>query len=231
MTLPENRFDVTIICTTDDHQAAFWMSKLDSEGDEQFPLVIAVSEDWNASGGAGNGLGTLYAWKKACEYAKEHCNGLDLPDLLEKGEISASLYHTAGKGTRMAPLPASENNNKPGVVSIIIVRNSTNQRRLYHKCRPSQVMPSLHDPFSHHSLAMNDIFLSFSHLKLDPSCTPKIFKQYKLHNLDHNYDSKQNTIHSLNVYRYRNCHSPTSAPFWKPLFDKPEFMPPPERDV
>jgi len=115
MTLPENRFDVTIICTTDDHQAAFWMSKLDSGGDEQFPLVIAVSEDWNASGGAGNGLGTLYAWKKACDYAKEHCNGLDLPDLLGKGEISASLYHTAGKGTRMAPLPASENNNKPGV--------------------------------------------------------------------------------------------------------------------
>jgi len=115
MTLPENRFDVTIICTTDDHQAAFWMSKLDSSGDSQFPLVIAVSEDWNSSGGAGNGLGTLYAWNKACDYAKESCNNLDLTDLLAKNEISASLYHTAGKGTRMAPLPASENNNKPGV--------------------------------------------------------------------------------------------------------------------
>jgi hypothetical protein len=119
MTLPENRFDVTIICTTDDHQASFWMSKLKGKrnGDSMFPLVVAVSEDWNASGGAGNGLGTLYAWKKACAYAKTNCAGTpDLEDLLNKGAISASLYHTAGKGTRMAPLPASENNNKPGVV-------------------------------------------------------------------------------------------------------------------
>lgn len=126
MTLPENRFDVTIICTTDDHQAAFWMSKLNtntttttttsgSGSGGLFPLVIAVSEDWG-SGGAGNGLGTLYAWKKAVAYAKDHCAGSpDLEGLLGTGEVSAALYHTAGKGTRMAPLPASENNNKPGV--------------------------------------------------------------------------------------------------------------------
>jgi len=118
MTLPENRFDVTIICTTDDHQAAFWMSKLNTTSDDAslLPLVVAVSEDWTSSGGAGNGLGTLYAWKKACAYAKDNCAGSpDLEDLLGKGDISAALYHTAGKGTRMAPLPASENNNKPGV--------------------------------------------------------------------------------------------------------------------
>ncbi len=34
---------------------------------------------------------------------------------LVKGEISCAMYHTAGKGTRLAPLPASEVNNKPGV--------------------------------------------------------------------------------------------------------------------
>lgn len=28
---------------------------------------------------------------------------------------SVALYHTAGKGTRLAPLPGAENNNKPGV--------------------------------------------------------------------------------------------------------------------
>lgn len=119
MTLPENRFDVTIICTTDDYQAAFWMSKLDTTkaDGEQFPMVLAVSEDWGGSG-AGNGLGTLYAWTKACAYAAEH-KGMDLEALLGQGEISAALYHTAGKGTRMAPLPASENNNKPGVVRIL----------------------------------------------------------------------------------------------------------------
>jgi hypothetical protein len=120
MTKPENRFDVTIICTTDDHQADFWMTKLSpglaSGGDSSFPMVIAVSEDW-ASSGAGNGLGTLYAWTKAVALAKTKFNQ-DLEALVLDKTISAGLFHTAGKGTRMAPLPASENNNKPGVVRI-----------------------------------------------------------------------------------------------------------------
>ena len=127
MTKPENRFDVTIICTTDDHQADFWMSKLKGssstgkrkvdDADGKFPMVIAVSEDWTDPSGAGNGLGTLYAWQKAVKYAESQFQ-VDLNDLLAKNEISAALYHTAGKGTRLAPLPASENNNKPGVVRI-----------------------------------------------------------------------------------------------------------------
>ena len=123
MTQPEKyRFDVTIICTTDDHQAEFWMSKLSerlvkSSDDSKFPMILAVSEDWAASSGAGNGLGTLYAWQKAVKYAKEKFgDDVDLNKQLLDGSISASLFHTAGKGTRMAPLPASENNNKPGVV-------------------------------------------------------------------------------------------------------------------
>jgi hypothetical protein len=117
----DNCFDVTIICTTDDHQAAYWMDRLRSgllaptKSSSMFPMVLAVSEDWNSAGGAGNGLGTLYAFQKAGALAKKDFS-VDLMDLLLKGEISAALYHTAGKGTRMAPLPASENNNKPGVV-------------------------------------------------------------------------------------------------------------------
>ena len=123
MTLPENVYDVTIICTTDDHQAEFWMTKLSAgvrkaEG-SLFPMVLAVSEDWSA-GGAGNGLGTLYAWQKAASYASSKFDGVDLMGMMKEGKISAALYHTAGKGTRMAPLPASENNNKPGVVSVIV---------------------------------------------------------------------------------------------------------------
>mmetsp|Transcript_18616 Transcript_18616/g.46091 ORF Transcript_18616/g.46091 Transcript_18616/m.46091 type:complete len:527 (+) Transcript_18616:128-1708(+) len=116
MTKSENRFDVTIICTTDDHQADFWMSKLSdglSKEGEKFPMVIAVSEDW-APGGAGNGLGTLYAWQKAVKLAKTKFDA-DLEALMLDNTVSAALFHTAGKGTRMAPLPASENNNKPGV--------------------------------------------------------------------------------------------------------------------
>jgi len=120
MTNTENPsvFDVTIICTTDDHQADYWMTRL-SEGicksgsDSAFPMVLAVSEDW-AKGGAGNGLGTLYAFEKACNVAKKNFN-VDLRQMLKGKKVSAALFHTAGKGTRLAPLPASENNNKPGV--------------------------------------------------------------------------------------------------------------------
>jgi len=115
----KNVYDVTIICTTDDHQADYWMKRL-SQGvccsnntDSKFPLVLAVSEDWGP-GGAGNGLGTLYAYQKACKLGKEE-HGIDLEKLLREKKVSAAIFHTAGKGTRLAPLPASENNNKPGV--------------------------------------------------------------------------------------------------------------------
>jgi hypothetical protein len=118
-------YDVTIICTTDDHQASYWMERLGSgvccpsssdNGDSKFPMVLAVSEDWDDPSGAGNGLGTLYAFQKACRLAQDK-HEVDLASLLTDGKVAAALYHTAGKGTRMAPLPASENNNKPGVVS------------------------------------------------------------------------------------------------------------------
>jgi hypothetical protein len=114
-------YDVTIVCTTDDHQADYWMKRL-AEGICKskntgcpFPMVLAVSEDWS-KGGAGNGLGTLYAYEKACRVATEKYQ-IDLNEMLKANKVSAALYHTAGKGTRLAPLPASENNNKPGVVS------------------------------------------------------------------------------------------------------------------
>jgi len=117
-------FDVTIVCTTDDHQAAYWMDRLShgllkkKEGGGLYPMVLAVSEDWNDAGGAGNGLGTLYAFRKAASLAVQ-LHGVDLNRELADGKVSAGLYHTAGKGTRLAPLPASENNNKPGVVRIV----------------------------------------------------------------------------------------------------------------
>jgi len=40
---------------------------------------------------------------------------MDLDNQLRDGKVSVGLYHTAGKGTRLAPLPGAENNNKPGV--------------------------------------------------------------------------------------------------------------------
>jgi hypothetical protein len=115
MTSGSNRFDVTIVCTTDDFQAEYWMKRLGDGICKDSRMILACAEDWGA-GGAGNGLGTLYAYQKACKLAQEKY-GVDLANMLAKKEVSAALFHTAGKGTRMAPLPASENNNKPGVVS------------------------------------------------------------------------------------------------------------------
>ncbi|KAF0705226.1 hypothetical protein As57867_007073, partial [Aphanomyces stellatus] len=64
----------------------------------------------------GNGLGTLYAYTKAVAEGKAiYGPEFDLTEKLKAGAISVALYHTAGKGTRLAPLPGSENNNKPGV--------------------------------------------------------------------------------------------------------------------
>ena len=123
----DNMYDVTIVCTTDDHQAAYWMDRLAAgicshatkEKGANFPMVLAVSEDWGGAG-AGNGLGTLYAFQKAHALAMEKY-GVDLTAELAQGKVSAGLFHTAGKGTRMAPLPASENNNKPGVVCTVCI--------------------------------------------------------------------------------------------------------------
>jgi len=110
----ESGYEVTIVCTSDSQQAAFWQRHLDAAKGKVTPTsgtVLAVDEDW--PGGAGNFLGTLYAWRKACEKLKKEC-GRDLFSELEAG-ASVAIFHTAGKGTRMAPLPGAENNNKPGV--------------------------------------------------------------------------------------------------------------------
>lgn len=108
-------YDVIIVCTSTPHQAAYWQERLMATRGAISPTgakVIAVHEDW--AGGAGNGLGTLYAYTKAVRAGKE-LYGIDLPALLAAGSVSVALYHTAGKGTRLAPLPGSENNNKSGV--------------------------------------------------------------------------------------------------------------------
>jgi hypothetical protein len=108
-------YNVIIVCTSTPHQAAYWQERLMATRGTISPSdakVIAVFEDWD--GGAGNGLGTLYAYTKAVAVGKQ-LYSMDIPALLATGAISVALYHTAGKGTRLAPLPGSENNNKSGV--------------------------------------------------------------------------------------------------------------------
>lgn len=65
---------------------------------------------------------------------------------------SIALYHTAGKGTRLAPLPGAENNNKPGVklpgsvtlssgtsARITILESVIKQTGCYAKSRPGRL--------------------------------------------------------------------------------------------
>jgi len=106
-------FDVIIVCCSNQAAENYWQARLEQtvvQVTGTNAKVVAVHEDWN--GGAGNGLGTLYAYQKARDKASR--DGFDL-DAKLSGGASVALFHTAGKGTRLAPLPGAENNNKPGV--------------------------------------------------------------------------------------------------------------------
>ncbi len=109
----DSGMDVIIVSTTSEDQEEYWQSRLEAGRGQvcrSSALILAVNEDW--PGGAGNGLGTLYAIAKASLKAKRA--GRDLLKELSAG-ATVGLYHTAGKGTRLAPLPGSEGNNKPAV--------------------------------------------------------------------------------------------------------------------
>ena len=107
-------FDAVVVCTSNAAQEAYWQERLEAtrgQAAKAGAVIVAVHEDW-AADGAGNGLGALYAYTKA--KAKAALQGADLDAMLASGG-TVGIYHTAGKGTRLAPLPGAENNNKPGV--------------------------------------------------------------------------------------------------------------------
>lgn len=106
--------NIVIVSTSCKRLEDFWQQKLQpivAKLDSKDNLAIAVSEDWE--GGAGNGLGTLYAYTKAREKARDLYN----IDIFEKQKQGASIaiYHTAGQGKRLFPLTASEYNDKSSV--------------------------------------------------------------------------------------------------------------------
>ena len=108
-------YDAVIVCTSNVAQEEYWQARLQAtlgQAAKEGALILAVHEDWLGDG-AGNGLGTLYAYTKARAKAQSSF-GIDLDERLRSG-WAVGMYHTAGKGTRLAPLPGSENNNKPGV--------------------------------------------------------------------------------------------------------------------
>jgi len=114
--------DIIIVSTNSALQEKYWQQRLEqTRGTITKPstILLAVHEDW--SGGAGNGLGTLYSFQKAQLKARAYHN-VDLLEALNKG-ASIALYHTAGDGKRLYPLTAAEYGNKsavklPGVVKI-----------------------------------------------------------------------------------------------------------------
>jgi hypothetical protein len=106
--------DVIIVSTSNKQQEQFWQKRLEKRVGEilkKDALVVAIDEDWH--GGAGNSLGTLYTYQKGRQKIKELHN-VDIQELQRNG-ASIAIYHTAGQGTRLSPLTASEYNNKPGV--------------------------------------------------------------------------------------------------------------------
>ena len=124
--------DVVIIVSSSDEQADFWQNRLtgddnktgSGEAVKTGAVVLSVSES-NWKGGAGNGMGTLNGFVQAARKAQE-IGLIDVPadaDILRlinaflaycKGK-SAFMFHTAGKGTRTAPLPGAEVNSKPNI--------------------------------------------------------------------------------------------------------------------
>jgi len=102
--------NIFIITTNKESQAEYWQKYFDAHAKEG-SIVLVVDEDW--PGGAGNGYGTLYAFQKAVQLAKKK-HSVDLIEALYQGH-AVSLFHCAGRGKRLYPLTASENNNKSSI--------------------------------------------------------------------------------------------------------------------
>ena len=130
--------EVVIVVNATAEQAAFWQERLTGLDNihgsgavlRRDAVVLSVTES-NWDGGAGNALGTLNGFLQAARKAAEL--GIIPAGKDTKGEVSslggfcsgksAFMFHTAGKGTRIAPLPASECNSKsniklPGLVKV-----------------------------------------------------------------------------------------------------------------
>lgn len=106
--------DIIIITSSRPMQAEYWQQRIATTPSLHLSpdtIVIGVHENW--PDGAGNGLGTLYAFQQAQKMAKIHHNHDLFQDL--KDGASISIYHTAGLGKRLSPLTAVEGNNKPAV--------------------------------------------------------------------------------------------------------------------
>jgi hypothetical protein len=118
--------DIVIICSSTPQLSDFWEKRLQTTRSYLLPektIIICVDEDWKNPNGAGNGLGTLYAYHKAHIKALNNL-GIDIIAQQAAGAAIA-MYHTAGMGKRLAPLTISEFGVKsavklPGLIKSLI---------------------------------------------------------------------------------------------------------------
>lgn len=130
--------------------------------------------------------------------AKDHHN-TDIENDLKLGKISVGLFHTAGKGTRMAPLPGAENNNKPGVklpaavtvngksTPITILESVIKQTGCYAKSRPGRLSVFWGDqvfiptvPIEYHVTHHADILCSLGPMMSETEWKEKGMEKYGL---------------------------------------------------
>jgi len=121
--------DILIVSTRTPQQEKYWQKRLEQLRGviiQKDAYVVVIHEDW--PGGAGNGLGTLYAYKKAEEKAKQK-DKVDIRTLQQKGR-SVAIFHTVGKGQRLWPLAAGEYGNKSAVKLPMLLPDSEQDRSL-----------------------------------------------------------------------------------------------------
>lgn len=102
-------FDVVIIVSSNNN-SNYWKERLKKTRKKILPKktkLFCVEEKWKNKEGAGQLLGTLNAFLEIQKILK-------IEKILKNGG-NVAIYHTAGKGKRMAPLCGTEKNNKPAI--------------------------------------------------------------------------------------------------------------------
>ena len=111
------------------------------------------------------------------------------------GRISIGLYHTAGKGTRLAPLPGAENNNKPGVklpgsvqlsdgrsARITILESVIKQTGCYAKSRLGRLSVFWGDQVSKNGYRLAPLKIEINNILtvcVGPSCRRFLFRMFR----------------------------------------------------
>ncbi|MGK0348430.1 MAG: hypothetical protein ACI855_004520, partial [Myxococcota bacterium] len=114
-------FDVVIVVASSAEAASFWRQRLAHVRNQVLgphAELVVTEEVW--AGGAGNGLGTLHGLEQA--EVEMNRRGCSLWQALRDGK-SVGMWHTAGKGKRLYPLPIHHRGDKsrtvvPGALTV-----------------------------------------------------------------------------------------------------------------